>query len=220
MTRDRATRPTLSTNSETKVRAFNVTTNHFLPSWLQQQPSWEQYRCQISLFTIHPGMGGENLSLYAPYHALFRHWSPSRKNTTRTVPYDPEDSALSVHRRSTLTHPRPTAGQPGRKINVSQDSESFHHLILYVTMVSRDGRPFSGHVATAASTAIDKSSPQRHPRHPCLLLPYKRAGRDSTRGQQTTNDEKPVSIPPWKINISSNLLCTLRLGIVSLSRSL
>jgi hypothetical protein len=24
-------------------------------------------------FTAHPGMGGENLSLYAPYRALFRH---------------------------------------------------------------------------------------------------------------------------------------------------
>jgi hypothetical protein len=48
------------------------TANHFLPSWLQQ-PAREQYRCQISLFTAHPGMGGENLSLYAPYWALFRH---------------------------------------------------------------------------------------------------------------------------------------------------
>jgi hypothetical protein len=31
-----ATRPTLFTNSETKVRAFNATTHYFLPSWLQQ----------------------------------------------------------------------------------------------------------------------------------------------------------------------------------------
>jgi hypothetical protein len=30
----RATRPTLFTNSETKVRAFNATTHYFLPSWL------------------------------------------------------------------------------------------------------------------------------------------------------------------------------------------
>jgi hypothetical protein len=69
----RAGRPTSFTNSETKVRAFNVTTNHFLPSWLQQQPAWRQYRCQVSLFTAHPGMSGENMSLYAPYQALFRH---------------------------------------------------------------------------------------------------------------------------------------------------
>jgi hypothetical protein len=72
-TRGQATRSTLFTNSETKVRAFNTTTNHFLPPWLQQQPAWRQYRCQISLFTAHPGMGGEILSLYVPYHALFCH---------------------------------------------------------------------------------------------------------------------------------------------------
>jgi hypothetical protein len=70
-TQSQAGRPTLFTNSETKVKAFNATTNHFLPSWLQQQPAWEQYRGQISLFTTHPEMGGENLLLYAPYWALF-----------------------------------------------------------------------------------------------------------------------------------------------------
>jgi hypothetical protein len=32
----RAARPTLFTNSETKVRAFNATTYYFLSSWLQQ----------------------------------------------------------------------------------------------------------------------------------------------------------------------------------------
>jgi hypothetical protein len=32
----RSTRPTLFTNSETKVRAFNATTDYFLPSWLQR----------------------------------------------------------------------------------------------------------------------------------------------------------------------------------------
>jgi hypothetical protein len=58
-----------------------------------------------------------------------------------------------------------------------QDPESFHHLILYVTMVFGDGRPFSGHVATAASTAVDKNSLLGHPWHPYLLLPYKKAGR-------------------------------------------
>jgi hypothetical protein len=61
---------------------------------------------------------------------------------------------------------------------------------------------------------------------PCLLLPYKRAGRGSTTGdeQRTTDNEKPISISPKKINISSNLLCTLifplRPGLGSLSHSL
>jgi hypothetical protein len=36
MTLGRSARPTLFTNSETKVRAFNATTYYFLPSWLQQ----------------------------------------------------------------------------------------------------------------------------------------------------------------------------------------
>jgi hypothetical protein len=69
----------------------------------------------------------------------------------------------------TSTPPRPTAGQQGRKADVTQDPEFFHHLILYVTMVSRDGRPFLGHVATATSTTIDKTPPQRHLWRPCLL---------------------------------------------------
>jgi hypothetical protein len=56
------------------------------------------------------------------------------------------------------------------KACMTQDPESFHRLILYVTMVSGDGRPFSGYVATAASIAFDKTSPLRHPWHPCLLL--------------------------------------------------
>jgi hypothetical protein len=62
-----------------------------------------------------------------------------------------------------LTQPRPTAGQQGGKADVAQDSGSFDCLIPYVTMVSRDGRPFLGHVATATSTGIDKTSPQGTP---------------------------------------------------------
>jgi hypothetical protein len=110
-----------------------------------------------------------------------------------------------------IDHPRGRIRQ-GRKADMAQDSESFHCLVLYVTMVSRDGRPFPGHVAIATSIGIDKTSPQRHPRRPCLLLPYKRAGRGSMTGggqQRTIDNKKPVSIPPKKINISSNLLCTL-----------
>jgi hypothetical protein len=163
-------------------------------------------------------MGGENLSLYAPYNALFCYWSPSRVNTTRTVPHDLGDSALSTRPRPVLdlasTQSRPTAGQQGRKADVAQDSESFHRLVLYVTMVSRDDRPFPGHVATTTSTGIDKTSPQRHPQHPCLLLPYKRAGRGSTGGRRTTNNRQR------KTNLLCNLTFPLRPGLGSLSHSL
>jgi hypothetical protein len=46
---------------------------------------------------------------------------------------------------------------------VAHDSRSFHRLVPYITMVSEDGRPFLGHVATATSTGIDKTSPQDSP---------------------------------------------------------
>jgi hypothetical protein len=46
---------------------------------------------------------------------------------------------------------------------MAQDSRYFHRLVPYVTMVSGDGRPFLGHVATATSIGIDKTSPQDSP---------------------------------------------------------
>jgi hypothetical protein len=88
--------------------------NPLLSEW--QTPGVLQYRCQISLFTTHPGMGGENLSLYAPYRALFYYWSPSREDTTRTVPHDLGDSALSTRPWPvlglSLTWPRPSLDPP------------------------------------------------------------------------------------------------------------
>jgi hypothetical protein len=101
-TQGRTTRPILFTYSETKVRAFNATTCYFLPSWLQPWPMWKQHRCQISVFTAHPRIGGENLSLYTLYHTLFCHRSPSREDMTRSVPHDLRDSALSTHPRPDL----------------------------------------------------------------------------------------------------------------------
>jgi hypothetical protein len=79
---------------------------------------WEQCRCQFSLFTAHPGMRGENLSLYTPYRALFCHRSLSREDTTRFVSHDLGDSTLSAHPRPGLdpasTHHR-SAGKKGRR---------------------------------------------------------------------------------------------------------
>jgi hypothetical protein len=109
-------------------------------------------------------MGGENLSIYTPYRTLFCHRSPSREDTTRSVPHDLGDSALSARPRPILdlasTQPRPTIGQQGGKADMAHDLRSFHRLVPYITMVSGDGRPFLGHVATATSTGIDKTSPQ------------------------------------------------------------
>jgi hypothetical protein len=64
-----------------------------------------------------PVMGGENLSLYAPYHALFCHRSPSIEDTIRTILHDLRDSALSTCPRPSLdlasTYHR-SAGRKGR----------------------------------------------------------------------------------------------------------
>jgi hypothetical protein len=157
------TRPILSTYSETKDRVFNMTTYYLLPSWLQPQPMWKQCRCQVSLFTTHPRMGGENLSLYTPYRTLFCHRSPSREDTTRSVPHDLGIRPYPPVLDPASTQPRPITGQQGGKADVAQDSGSFHRLIPYITMVSKDALPFLGHVATTTSTGIDKTSPQGTP---------------------------------------------------------
>jgi hypothetical protein len=99
-----------------------------------------------------------------------------------------------------------------------QDPESFHRLIIYVTTVSRDGRPFLGHIATAASTAFDKTSPVRHPRRPCLPLPYKKAGRGLYEG--ANNEQQKASHHHPKQSPLYSRFFSLRPGIDSLSHSL
>jgi hypothetical protein len=91
----------------------------------------------------------------------------------------------STHLDPASTRPRPTAGQQRSKACMPQDPGSFHRLILYVTMVSGDGRPFSEHVATMTSIALDKTSLLRH--HPASLPsldPIKGKAGDSTKGEE------------------------------------
>jgi hypothetical protein len=85
---------------------------------------------------------------------------------------------------------------------VAQGSGSFHRLVLYITMVSRDGRLFPGHVAAAISTGIDKTSPQGAPGVPASSYPIKgQAGalqggkkkKTKAEEQRTTDNEKPIS---------------------------
>jgi hypothetical protein len=74
---------------------------------------------------------------------------------------------------------------------MAQDSGSFHRLVLYVTMVSRDGRPFPGHVATATSIGIDKTSLQRHPGITASSYPIKgqaRALKRASKKRQKNNE--------------------------------
>jgi hypothetical protein len=76
----------------------------------------------------------------------------------------------STHLDPASTQPWPTAGQQRSKACTPQGPGSFHRLLLYVTMVSKDGWWFSEHVATAASTALDETLLLRHSRRLCLLL--------------------------------------------------
>jgi hypothetical protein len=172
-------------------------------------------------------MGGENLSLYAPYRALFRHWSPSRENTTSTVPRNSRDSTLSIHRRPTSTRPRPGLDQPPvkreSKAHMPQDLESFHRLILYVIMVSGDGRPFSGHVATTASTTLDKTSlappASLPPLDPIKGQAWPLRGGEDNRQQQKTSHHPTVDQHLKQSPLYSHFF-SLRPGIDSFSHSL
>jgi hypothetical protein len=157
----------------TDVEAVPVSNLAFLPPI----PGWEVKTCYCTHHTVY---------YFTIDHPRGRIRQGPYPIISWTHPYPPVLDPAS-------TQPRPTAGQQGRKADVAQDSESFHRLVLYVTMVSRDGRPFSRHVATATSTGIDKTSHQRHPRRSYLLLPYKRAGRGSTtnNGQRTMKRQSP-----------------------------
>jgi hypothetical protein len=100
---------------------------------------------------------------------------------------------------------------------MARRSRSFQRPVLYNTMVSRDGPPFLGHVATATSTGIDKTSSQGS-RRPGLLSSYKRVGQGSGE------EEGRKAIHKIEINISSNhlvfLFPLLRPGLAALSRKL
>jgi hypothetical protein len=93
------------------------------------------------------------------------------------------------------TQPRPTIGQQGGKTDVAQDSGSFHRLVLYVTMASRDGQPFPGHVATATSTGIDKTSPQGTPGVRASSYPIKGQARalQGTRSKTQARSQAQTS---------------------------
>jgi hypothetical protein len=96
---------------------------------------------------------------------------------TKFVYRTPWDSDLSVRSRPGLDPTSmPRIVQQGKRYSMARRSGSFRRLVLYVTVVSRNGLPFLGHVATIASTGIDKTSPQDF-RSPGLPFPYKRVGR-------------------------------------------
>jgi hypothetical protein len=145
----------------------------------------------------------------------------SRQNTTSVVPQNSQGLALSIPRRLTSTWPRPTVGQQRSKACTPQDPGSFHHPILYITMVSRDGRPFPEHVTTAASTALDKTSLLRHPPASLSSLdPIKGKAGESMKGDTRRNKSSLHHRRSTSQAIPFILSLSLRLGIGSLSHSL
>jgi hypothetical protein len=122
-------------------------------------------------------MGGENLSLCTPYRTLFRHRPPLREDTTRSVPLDRGDSALSVR-------PRPSL-DPAL---VSREKRPTWHRTQGLFTVSSLTSPWCpGMVGHSWSTSLQPPLPGstklhlKAPRCTGLLLPYKRAGSGSRR---------------------------------------
>jgi hypothetical protein len=111
-------------------------------------------------FTTHPMMGGETVTVPTVPCTVY-HRSPSREDKTRPVLRNLGDSALSIRSRPGLD-PTSTLGTVQRKgkDGMAWRSGSFRRLVSHDAMVSRDGRPFLGHVATVISTGFDKTSPQ------------------------------------------------------------
>jgi hypothetical protein len=119
------------------------------------------------------------------------------------------------------TRPRPTTGQQRSKAYTPQDLGSFHCLILYVIMVFGDGRPFSEHVAIAASTALDKTSLLRHPLASLPPLdPIKGQAGDSTKGDKQGEASHHPTVEDQHLKQSPLYSLSLRPRIASLSHSL
>jgi hypothetical protein len=105
-------------------------------------PEWEVKTCHYTHLTAH---------CFTANHPRGRIRQGPYPAISGIRPYPPVLDPAS-------TQPRPTTGQQGRRADVAQDSESFHCPVLDVTTVSGDGQPYLGHVATATSTGIDKTS--------------------------------------------------------------
>jgi hypothetical protein len=130
---------------------------------------YNSYRCGSSTgvksYFLQPIPGWEMKICHCTHHTVYYFATDHPRGRIRLGPY-PMISGIRPYPPildSSSTRPRPIIGQQGGKADVAQGSGSFHRLVPYVTMVSRDGRPFSGHVAIATSTGNDKTSPQGTP---------------------------------------------------------
>jgi hypothetical protein len=155
-----------------KVRAFNTTTYYLLPPWLQPRSTWEQYQCQSSLFTAHPGMGGENLSLYTPYGTLFRHRPPSMRIRQGPYPMIPGIRPYPPSLDPASTRPRRTP-PVSRKERLTWNRT--HGLFTVSSPMSPRCPGMASHSWGTSLQPPLQGSTKLHlkkPRRPGLLLPY------------------------------------------------
>jgi hypothetical protein len=176
--------------------------SHFLPPI----PGWEVKTYHYTHHTTH---------YFATDH-------PRGRIRQGPYPHDLGDSALS-------TRPRPVLDPPP----VNKEERPTWHRTRSLFTVSSSTSPWCpgmvGHFRGTSLQPPPQGSTKLHlkstPGVPASSYPIKgQVGALREEEQWTTDNEKPVSIPPKKINISSNLLCTLifplRPGLGSLSHSL
>jgi hypothetical protein len=130
------------------------------PPWLQRRQHGSSTSGKSHVLLPIPGWAVK--TCHCTRHVRYYSTTDPPRGRTRRLSYPKIPGARPY--LFPVDPPRPTAGQQRSKACTPQDPGSFHHPILYVTMVPRDGWPFPEHVATAASTAPDKTSLLRH--HP------------------------------------------------------
>jgi hypothetical protein len=154
----RAGQPASLTNSQTKVKAFNATANHFLPPWLQRGqhrsstsvkshfllpiPGWVVKTCHCTRHTRH-------CSTTDPSRGKIRRVSYLEISEARPYPF-PVDP------------PRPGLDQP----SVNKGARPARHRTRGLFTIPSFTSPWCPGMATA----LDKTSLLRHPWRLCLLL--------------------------------------------------
>jgi hypothetical protein len=101
----------------------------------------------------------------------------------------------STHLDPSSTRPRPTAGQQRSLHATGSGGFSLSHPVHHHGV--QDGRPFSEHVTTTASTSLDKTSSLRRPPTSLPPLdPIKGKAGDSTKGDRRRDGQAKISHHP------------------------
>jgi hypothetical protein len=159
----RAGRPASPANSQTKVKAFNATVNHFLLPWLHRRQHGSS--TSVKSHFLLPISGWAVKTCHCTRHAVHCSATDPPRGGSRRVSYPKIPGARPYP--FPVDPPRPGLDQPPGNKEARPARHRTRGLFTVssfcVTMVFRDGWPFSRHVATVTSTALDKTSLLRHP---------------------------------------------------------